>query len=138
MILVDSGFLIALAKPRDSLHPRAASWAAHITETLLVTEYVLWETVNFLSAKEDRQKSHLVVNQILQGSPFDFVQASRLLFEAGVRFHRSRPDKDWSLTDCISFHLMQERGIRRALAYDLHFEQAGFEALLCRDPPNEA
>ena len=37
---------------------------------------------------------------------------------------RERPDKEWSLTDCVSFHLMRERGLTRALAYDLHFEQA--------------
>lgn len=49
--------------------------------------------------------------------------------------HRERPDKEWSLTDCISFALMGERRIQRALAYDHHFEQAGFEALLRKDPP---
>jgi uncharacterized protein len=44
-------------------------------------------------------------------------------------------DKSWSLTDCISFAVMNDRGITRAMAYDHHFEQAGFEALLRRDPP---
>jgi predicted nucleic acid-binding protein len=43
--------------------------------------------------------------------------------------------KEWSLTDCISFVVMNERKIRRALAYDHHFEQAGFEPLLRKDPP---
>jgi len=43
-------------------------------------------------------------------------------------------DKDWSLTDCISFELMRRRRLTRALAFDHHFEQAGFEALLRRDP----
>ena len=45
-----------------------------------------------------------------------------------------RPDKEWSLTDCISFVLMRERSVHEALAYDHHFEQAGFVALLRRDP----
>ncbi len=44
-------------------------------------------------------------------------------------------DQEWSLTDCISFIVMQQRGISPALTYDHHFEQAGFEALLRRDPP---
>ena len=42
----------------------------------------------------------------------------------------ARPDKDWSLTDCISFVVMQERNIQDALTADHHFEQAGFVALL--------
>jgi predicted nucleic acid-binding protein len=67
--------------------------------------------------------------------PFIFIPASPELFADGLRLHHERPDKEWSLTDCISFHVMRERGITRALAYDIHFEQAGFEALLRRDPP---
>jgi uncharacterized protein len=55
-------------------------------------------------------------------------------FGAGFRLHRDRGDKTWSLTDYISFALMGQRGLRAALAYDHHFEQAGFEVLLRRDP----
>jgi predicted nucleic acid-binding protein len=43
---------------------------------------------------------------------------------------RNRPDKDWSLADCISFVVMEEMGLREALTGDRHFEQAGFKALL--------
>lgn len=52
------------------------------------------------------------------------------LYDAGIDLYRARPDKDWSLTDCISFVVMQVRGITDALTGDLHFEQAGFRALL--------
>jgi len=51
-------------------------------------------------------------------------------FDRGASFFAARPDKDWSLTDCISFVVMQERGITDALTADHHFEQAGFVALL--------
>ncbi|SRR6266446_2526570 len=135
MILADSGYLIALAKPKDSLHGRAAAWSAQIREPLLVTEYVLWETVNYLSLPQDRRKAHALVEQVRNGVPFDYVVASPALLEAGLHLHRDCLDKEWSLTDCVSFHLMAERGITRALAYDIHFQQAGFEALLRLDPP---
>ena len=42
----------------------------------------------------------------------------------------ARPDKEWSLTDCISFVAMNERDITDALTSDHHFEQAGFRILL--------
>jgi predicted nucleic acid-binding protein len=52
------------------------------------------------------------------------------LFETGVSLYASRTDKEWSLTDCISFTVMSQYGIRDALTGDRHFEQAGFRALL--------
>jgi predicted nucleic acid-binding protein len=51
-------------------------------------------------------------------------------FDKGLALYHARPDKGWSLTDCISFEIMQERNITRALSTDKHFEQAGFVAVL--------
>ena len=128
MIFVDTGYLLALAMPGDSLHRRAVRWAKAVSEPCLLTEYVLWESINALSAPRDRAKGHLILSQI-EGAPrfFELVYASRDLFLAGMALHRGRPDKAWSLTDCISFHLMGQRGIRWALAFYQHFEQAGFQ-----------
>nr|MBA2333413.1 nucleic acid-binding protein [Blastocatellia bacterium] len=52
------------------------------------------------------------------------------LFDRGLRLMASRPDKNWSLTDCISFVVMKERSLSDALTADRHFEQAGFRALM--------
>jgi uncharacterized protein len=57
------------------------------------------------------------------------------LFAEGLKLHRDRPDKGWSLTDCVSFIVMQRHKASDALTYDQHFEQAGFRALL-RSKPN--
>lgn len=132
MILLDSGFLIALAKPRDELHAQAQAWAMKIREPLAVTEYVLCETVDALSSPVDREKARLLVAMLKSRPSCRIVAASSALFDAGLRLHAARADKEWSLTDCISFHTMREMGISRALAYDLHFAQAGFEPLLRR------
>jgi predicted nucleic acid-binding protein len=61
--------------------------------------------------------------------------ASADLFEKGLQLHAQRPDKEWSLTDCISFVILWDRHIAKALTHDHHYEQAGLEALLRRDPP---
>lgn len=55
---------------------------------------------------------------------------SSILLERGLDLMRGRPDKDWSLTDCISFVVMSDAGLKEALTGDCHFEQAAFTALL--------
>lgn len=134
MILLDTGYFLALVRPRDALFPRAQAWAQAVSGEFLVTEYVLWETANALSQPAERPKFHALLAR-LQSSPVtELLAASLELWQAGVQLHAERIDKEWSLTDCISFLVMWQRGIVQALAYDHHFEQAGFEALLRRDP----
>ena len=134
MILADTGFFIALAFRRDALHAQAHAWSASVAETMLVTEHVLLETVNQLSAPADRGRAAGLMDQVRRDSAFQFLEVDAKLFERGVAMHRERRDKGWSLTDCVSFLVMGDRGVTKALAYDTHFEQAGFEALLRRDP----
>ena len=52
------------------------------------------------------------------------------IFAQGIELYRNRPDKSWSLTDCISFVVMDREGVKDALTLDHHFEQAGFNAIL--------
>ena len=54
-------------------------------------------------------------------------------WERGLRLYFERSDKEWSLTDCISFTVMHEEGLTEALTGDRHFEQAGFSALLRKE-----
>jgi hypothetical protein len=56
--------------------------------------------------------------------------SSNELFAAGVELYATRPDKEWSLTDCISFVVMEREGLTDALTGDRHFEQSGFKVLL--------
>jgi predicted nucleic acid-binding protein len=135
MFFLDTGYFIALFTPDDNLHDRAVAWSLHLREPTLVTEYILWECVNTFSKPKDRPSAHALVEQVQTDPACELVPASSALFATGLQLHRDRSDKEWSLTDCISFHLMRERNVTRALAYDIHFEQAGFEALLRRDPP---
>ncbi|MCW6037133.1 hypothetical protein K4A83_12760 [Spirulina subsalsa FACHB-351] len=58
------------------------------------------------------------------------IQQSSHQFKEGLLLYKQRPDKEWSLTDCVSFKIMEKYGITEALAYDKHFEQAGFVPLL--------
>ena len=78
---------------------------------------------------------HLALDLVRSGEGYERVPATAEWTAAGIALHAKRPEKTWSLSDSIPFAVMRDRGIRQALAYDHHFEQAGFEALLRRDPP---
>ena len=55
------------------------------------------------------------------------------LWQRGWQLYCARPDKEWGLTDCLSFVVMQEQGVFDAFTADHHFEQAGFIRLLYLD-----
>jgi predicted nucleic acid-binding protein len=130
VIFVDTAFLLASLDPCDALHAVARARAALIRERLLVTEHVLWETLNFVASTANRAKGEFLVREIVTSPHFEVVPASPELFSRGLDLYAARPDKGWSLTDCISFVVMGERGLMEALTGDHHFEQAGFRALL--------
>jgi uncharacterized protein len=77
-----------------------------------------------------RQATERFIRSLLSGNDVAIVSDSQPWFDAGLKLYGERPDKSWSLTDCISFCVMQARGIREALTGDHHFEQAGFVPLL--------
>jgi predicted nucleic acid-binding protein len=63
----------------------------------------------------------------------DIVPLSESLYTRALQLYRERPDKEWGLTDCVSFLVMQDCGLIEALPTDEHFQPAGFRALLCEE-----
>jgi uncharacterized protein len=129
-VFADTFFFLALINPRDGAHPAAVAAANRRQGPLLTTAWILTEVADGLAGTADRHLMHGILAGIDQ-EPHDMVvPASQELFERGLRLYIARPDKKWSLTDCISFVVMQEHNIVEALTADHHFEQAGFVALL--------
>lgn len=108
MIFVDSGYFIALASEADELHARALQWAA-VSERMVVSEYIMWETVNHLSSVADRPKAHKLLTSVRSSGTCEVIAATPALFDRGISLHRARSDKNWSLSDCISFCIMRDR-----------------------------
>ena len=134
MILIDTGYLIAILDVRDELHARAVRWSRFINESVLVTTPVLIEAVNHFSGSPLRSSMRVLIRRLEEAQECEIVHLGPDLLAAGLTLHQTRDDKQWSLTDCISFALMEQRGINRALAFDRHFEQAGFVPLLRMEP----
>jgi predicted nucleic acid-binding protein len=96
----------------------------------VVTQFVLLELANALSRANTRRLFTDLLRQLRSDPNAVIGPASGELFDRGCAAFTERPDKTWSLTDCISFVVMQEHGLTEALTADHHFEQAGFAALL--------
>ena len=83
-----------------------------------------------MSARRVRQLFLRLLENLQADPNCTIVPATAMLFAEEVKLYARRPDKEWTLTDCISFVVMQQHGISQALTGDRHFEQAGFEAML--------
>ena len=97
---------------------------------MVATEWVLTEVGDALSRPPHRSRFTRLLDLLHQQSDVEVLPASSHLFQRRCTFYAKRPDKERSLTDCISFVVMGERGLTEALTSDRHFEQAGFKALL--------
>lgn len=126
VVFVDTSFYQAILNPRDQWHRAAIEFSVNFRENTVTSEYVLCELGALMSPIHLRPLFVGFV-EILQATPeVEILPASPEFFRAGLDLFVGRPDKDWSLTDCVSFAQMQARGISDALSFDRHFEQAGF------------
>jgi uncharacterized protein len=130
---IDSSYAIALAASSDQLHPRALELADELQKAprqLVTTRAVLFEVGNALSKQRYRGAGAQLLASVETDPTIQIVEIGRETYRSALAFFISRPDKDWGLTDCLSFEIMRDRGIKEALSADSHFEQAGFRALL--------
>ena len=132
-VFADSGYWVALLYPRDQHHATATAVAAGLGQVSIVTtQMVLTEAFNAM-AKSGEGGRRLVAQLVedLENDPdVEVIPQTEAQFRASVERYAMRSDQSWSLTDCASFLVMEERGMAEALAYDRDFEQAGFVALL--------
>jgi predicted nucleic acid-binding protein len=131
-VFADTFYFLALLNQRDTAHGKAVEFASAGERPIVTTDWVLTEVADACAQPSKRQHFLDLMEMIEISTDVLFVAATRELFARGVVLFGERLDQDWPLTDCLSFVVMQERGITDALTGDRHFEQAGFKALLKR------
>ena len=128
-IFIDTSFIIALINERDQYHNQALSLAdQYDTQLLVVTDSVLLEVANALSRRY-KFEAIQVIEDLLTSEDVEVVRLTPELFDRAFQLYKTRQDKAWGLVDCISFIVMQDRGISVAFTFDQHFAQAGFQIL---------
>lgn len=129
-VFADTSYYAALLSPKDYLHVAAVEWLREGLGPVVVTEFVLLELGNGFHSTTDRQLFVDFQSQLREDPNTALIPASSELLGAGLELFRQRVDKEWSLTDCISFVVMRRQGLTDALTADRHFTQAGFRAML--------
>ena len=131
-VFADTFYFIALLNPRDPHHQAAVEATDDLSPHIVTSNWVLAEVADALSAPHVRQRTARFIRGVLEDPDTTVIEDEVRWFERGLELYQQRADKSWSLTDCISFQIMQSRGIREALTGDHHFVQAGFVALLAK------
>jgi hypothetical protein len=137
-LFLDTSYVQALLNPRDSHHPRAKSLAARVKQSpeVVITEAVLAEVGNALSRTPGLRRHAAEFIRGCYGEPnMSVVAVDTTLLTRALDLFERRSDKEWGLTDCISFVVMRDRGLHDAATEDRHFQQAGFRALMADAEP---
>lgn len=129
-VFADAAYYVALISARDQHASAARSFAADYLGRYCTTTAVLTEVANTLSKAMTRRAMDRLWDSLLGDDTVDVVFLDEPLWIRAVDLYRQRIDKEWSLTDCISFLVMWDREITEAVTADHHFEQAGFTILM--------
>jgi predicted nucleic acid-binding protein len=132
-VFVDTAAWLALINKDDHFHKQARAVRDQLIAaqaSFITTEWVLLEVANSLSKRRFRKAAIRLIEAIYRSPSIRVVRADPYLWERAWDLYKKSRDKDWSLTDCTSFVVMRDEGVRQAFTTDRHFEQAGFVKLL--------
>jgi predicted nucleic acid-binding protein len=129
-LFADTFYYLALVSKDDAAHRRVVDLSRSLRGRTVTTAWVLTEMADALAAPRQRGVFAALLERLLADPNVTIVPPSQDLFQRGIGLYNSRPDKEWSLTDCISFVVMDSHSLSDALTADHHFEQAGYTLLL--------
>ena len=132
-IFLDTAYAIALSSSRDEHHEKALLLADQLEADgtrLITTRAIMLEIGNALSKQAHRQAAVELLESLEQDPSVEIVPLTEELYVKAFDLYQQRPDKEWGITDCISFIVMIERNLQEALTTDKHFQQVGYKALL--------
>lgn len=130
-VFADTSFWVAVINPTDQLHAKAREVRRRLVGSRFITsELVLVEVLNYFASLRSRPLAAATVRDVVEDQNIEIILHTRDSLRNGLAFYEARPDKGYSLTDCVSMLAMREHGISDVLTHDHHFEQEGFTILL--------
>lgn len=128
-VFADTGYFLAIEIENDQYHRAAVRhWEAVARDlpTMVITSYVFGEIITHLNSRRLHSKAIELGRRLLSSPSIHLIHVDETLFWGGWSFFQQHQDKDYSLTDCISFVVMRRFVIATAFTFDRHFIQAGF------------
>jgi uncharacterized protein len=132
-LFLDTYFVQALLNRKDPYHESATALLpqVQVAAEVVTTEAVLIEVANALSGNPRlRQLSAAFIRRCYAEENITVQSVDTDLLTRALDLYANRADKQWGLTDCISFVVMRDRDLMNALTGDRHFQQAGFRPLM--------
>lgn len=131
-VFADAAYWIAVLSSKDQWSNSAKLARESLGDAgLVTTDEVLAELLTFANNRQKMgQQAAKLVRSILTNPRIEVKPQSRNSFLRGLVLYESRPDKDYSLTDCISMNTMKATGVTDVLTNDHHFAQEGFTILM--------
>ena len=134
-LFVDTSGWVAVADQSDQFHDQAARFYrqafAHYAG-LMTTSLVLAESYALLRRALPTDRVLYWLDRLLASPRVEVVYDERALIDRARSVLAAYGDQKFSLADAVSFVVMRDRGLREALAFDRHFQTAGF-TLVPRD-----
>ena len=127
---IDTVYILALLNPRDRWHAKATELSHTLRSPLVTSDAVLTEVADALAHRSRRMWASQAIDDLRADPDVRCITINQAIFAGALRLYRERPDKDWSLTDCVSFVIMRQQRLSDALTADVHFVQAGFRVLM--------
>jgi predicted nucleic acid-binding protein len=129
-VFVDTGAWFASIVPDDPRHQRVLSWMKSNPLPLVTTDYVVDETLTLLRARGELNRAITMGTQFFDHDVANVFPITTDHARKAWNLFRQQPQRRWSFTDCTSKVIMDELHIRKALAFDHHFEELGSIELL--------
>ena len=132
-VFVDTSALYAMVDKHDSRHKAVLEIVPKLVRAgrqLVVTDYIVTETVNLANARGGSFVARRVLDLIEQSAGIRTEWMGPARFELTKAFYRKHADHAYSFTDCSSFVVMRELRMTEALTSDRHFREAGLQVLL--------
>lgn len=129
-LLVDTSALLALFVRNDVNHLRALEFVRqHPKARYVLTELILAEVATRLRALAGAERGASVALSLLESRRYELLFADTGLLRGAIEKMARLHDKRLSLTDCVSFEVMERLGLHDAFSFDRDFRDCGYSML---------